>query len=75
MNDLHILSLILGLGTVTFICRSIFLVLIKNGKMPKTLNEVIDFIPVCVFSALVFPPLFQLVIFLCQRLISTSFYK
>jgi len=52
------LILILGMGTVTFIPRFLPMAFLTRWGLPKRVKEGLDYIPISILSAIVFPILF-----------------
>lgn len=57
MSSSH-LTLIIGMAIVTFIPRFIPLLVLSNREVPKKFAKWMSFIPVAIFSALVFSDVF-----------------
>lgn len=53
--DQRIVFIIIGMAVVTYLPRLIPLIALSNMKMPKLIEKWLNYIPVSVFSALIFP--------------------
>jgi branched-subunit amino acid transport protein len=55
----EILWLLLGMGAVTFLPRFIPMALLTRRAIPEKVKVVLDYMPVAILSAIVFPTLFS----------------
>ena len=58
LSDMKIWVLIIGMGIVTYVPRMMPLLLFSQKKLPSWLESWLRYIPVGIFSALVFPAIF-----------------
>lgn len=57
--DAKIVFLILGMTAVTYIPRMLPMMIVTKRELPEVFREWLKFIPVSIFSALVFPEIFK----------------
>lgn len=55
--DLNYIILLMGMTIVTYLCRRLLLS-IPNHILTKKIKEGLSYVPIGIYSALVFPPLF-----------------
>ena len=58
LSDMKIWILIIGMGIVTYLPRMMPLLIFSKKKLPPWLESWLKYIPVGIFSALVFPDIF-----------------
>lgn len=57
MNDYTFIWIILGTMVVTYIPRMLPLVLLSKAKLPKKVEEFLDYIPIAILGAILFQTL------------------
>ena len=54
MNDTTFIFIILGAMVVTYIPRMLPLVLLSKSKLPKKVEEFLDYIPIAILGSILF---------------------